>query len=431
MKALIALSAAALIAAAWVLAFSHGPRDALGSERAGRHRPAHRRVIRIPGDDPRIRVIGEPIGDEGSGSLPFIGVTCPQLMPVLEDGWTASFECFNEFARLCPPPITIREAENYTFRLELAGDLAAVDSFDTGLVLKVKVPASGLPLGMFVDFVIIPCAPRCAADRNGEDMSPRALPATVLFIDDVPFPAALFPTLADARPYERTAGVFFTDLCELIGPGSFDWWAMVEFSPASCPDLDGDGSPETGLTLARDNPAGTTVYCASPGAESFGADALDYFFFRVPHGLTRLNVFEPHGDFPPASPAAMGLGRVAGEDGTTRPWCFSLVAPGICLSGDPTGPGFDVIRVQDGTQIFDDTEIPVSDSDTTMDVLANMCAALEAKGYQVVTDPVNPLKKRLLRYPPDVAQAIGHECPRAADLACIDNVPGLNCEIGF
>ncbi len=388
-------------------------------------------VLRIRGDDARLRLVAEALGSSGSGALG--GPACLPPPPRVQDGWTASFECFQSTFRECPSPITIRPSENYEFRLEELGNLAAVDPFDVGFVLQLKVPPGGLPGGMMFDLVIQPSSPRSASNPLGEDLDPRSLPRPLVLLDDVAFPAVFFPAVPDGIPYSRTIGLFFADLAEIVGPGAFDWWVMAAFDPASCADLDGDMMPDAGVTLGRDNPTGNIAYCATMGADAFGADAIDFLLFRGAHGLRRLDVFEARGDFPPAEPTATG--RQAGEDSTTRPWSFALRAPALHATGVATGGGTLRLKVIDPCppgmpECVDLVSVPVLVNEIAMEILEKVKDELRNRGYDAQCDP-DGHSILLTRFSPAARAALGHERPRAANFVCEEDVPGIDCSIAF
>jgi hypothetical protein len=199
------------------------------------------------------------------------------------------------------PPETIVN-ESYVFTRPTTG------TNRIRFVIPIKVPMGGLPGEMTVDAVIIPCRLRLNSLLGAEDMPPPPTPR--LFIDDV-----LIGNPGSASSAYTTFAFFDVENVEsLIGTGSFDWFAVIEFNSNSLSDTDGNGNPDVGIETF----AGGVGYRFTPTADEVGASVIEFFAGNV----NRVNVYEPAGTQPP--PRSGFPGNQVGETGVTRPWCFTI-----------------------------------------------------------------------------------------------------------
>jgi hypothetical protein len=248
----------------------------------------------------------------------------------LEDAWTSSLECVGACAGA---------SEGYRFGPD--SDPTSIDGRDVCFIDLVKVPASGLPNGFLADIVVVRSAPKTPDDPSGEDIclpNPSRDSLPVLFIDDAEFPA--LPANVTGCSFQAVLGLSLPGAAERLAqacPGQpecgFDWFEVAEFDPSACPDVDGDGSPDVGITILDGGRA--TLVCVTPTTDVIGADVLG-FVAAGRQGESRcLNVLEAHPpiprrDFPDVLP---------GEDGLTRPWRFIMEIPsGFDGNGSSGGP---------------------------------------------------------------------------------------------
>jgi len=231
--------------------------------------------------------------EPGSG-VPDLALQSPA---VVMDGYTALVSQTDGG----PPPESIVN-ENYSFGRPTAGGNAI------RFIIPIKVPTGGLPGQMSVDVIVFPSRARTGTLLGGEDMPPSPTPR--VFIDDV-----LIGNPGSSQTAYATFAFFNVENVEqAIGPGDFDWVALVEFNANSLSDLDSNGQPDVAIELQ----GGTPVYRFTPTSDEVGGSVLEFFAGNV----NRVNVYEPAGPQPPARSGFPGM--QVGETGVTRPWCFRI-----------------------------------------------------------------------------------------------------------
>lgn len=165
-------------------------------------------------------------------------------------------------------------------------------------VVFVKVGENGIPGGASMDFVLVPA---------GITRMPP-IPAPALYIDDVWF-APIGP--GAVRLYVFTFQI--PNLESVFPAGScIDWFAAADFNAMTNADADLNGLPDCCIEA---NPA-QFLEAGSADVDNIGATVLRFFN----PGQTPLNVLQPH----PPFPGPKAIGAKAGEDSTSRPWCFTL-----------------------------------------------------------------------------------------------------------
>jgi hypothetical protein len=238
--------------------------------------PREPRIVRIDGRD--VRTSMGPAGDLPGGPSVSSLLTGPPPA-VIMDGWSARGN--------------LGLVEDY--------DFTATDTVYLTFFAKLPDTAVGGSAGESFDVVLVPC--------GTATIPPRV--RRVIFIDDVVFP----PIGPNPTPHLWFFTIALTpqQLAPVFAPGSdVDWFVAVDFDATDNADTDGNGVPDCGIELRPTR----FLQVSSPDVDAIGADVLRLFVNHLP----ALDVFEPH----PPSPAPKAIGASAGEDATTRPWCFQI-----------------------------------------------------------------------------------------------------------
>ena len=139
------------------------------------------------------------------------------------------------------------------------------------------------------------------------DGKPRLDPADVVYTTES---ISFGPISPDPEVPER---IFVHSLPPGTLPaGRYDWQLVIE-----CNDTNGDVTADGDIDdMCGGNPAVSPLVLGGPVI--FGPDPIQ--------------VLDPH-------PGTMPLGRGPGENGTTRPWCFSVIAPPPPFAGTGSEDG--------------------------------------------------------------------------------------------
>jgi len=246
-----------------------------------------------------------PVGDPECAAL-----------PILEDGWTSKLRCIPD------PGNPFLEAESYLF---------GPDEEYVVFVNKIKLAINPLePVAqrfqVVEDILVIPCVPRSTANPLGEDFRPNSPPRT-LFIDDVVFPVITLDEPEIAAEYLCAVFVPLAEVQIHFGsdqPVMLDWFAVADIDslgtfygqPASI-DTDGNGAPDSCVELGVPG-----KFLPRLGIDDKGSNLTIFLQNRAALGLTHIDVFDP---VPTTYIPSLLPGMSASENGTTRPWCFTIL----------------------------------------------------------------------------------------------------------
>jgi hypothetical protein len=240
--------------------------------------------------------------------------TCGSL-PVIEDAWTMDADCLGSAQDML---------ESETYRFAQFGPVNRQIVFVTKVKLPVP-PDRAAPWTIVEDVVLLPCNPRTAQSPDGEDLA-IGNPPPMILVDDVTFP----PLLAgpEAAPATEFLLAFVMPASLLTDPfgvsGSLDWFAVIDFDTSGLkfgqpptPDLDGNGCPDAAIELGVPG-----RFVPHTGVDDTGAALVEFLMNHQTLGLSRVDVFEPHGS---SFVLPQLVGMQQGESGNSRPWCFDFV----------------------------------------------------------------------------------------------------------